>query len=292
MICNLFFKYPRFISILICNLFIHFHAIAQEQTPQELSPEKVNLALRRTADGLLLQSGDSTSRIPAVEQIKPNVWRLQLNQAFLYEQLPFLLQSSLDLYEVHHPYEVTIRRCADATIDLGFHQSDYLNNGRVPCSGRELPETCHYIEITFLNENKQKSIWSANNGILLLLLSSVAAFWFFRKQKTKTTAASDEIELLDFGNSHLDVSGQFLIHGDVRQSLTFRETKLLRLFATNPDQLLERDFILKQVWADEGVLVGRSIDMFVSRLRKKLAVDSSVSIAAVHGVGYRLETGK
>ena len=74
--------------------------------------------------------------------------------------------------------------------------------------------------------------------------------------------------------------------------LTFRETKLLRLFATNPDRLLERDVILRQVWADEGVLVGRSVDVFVSRLRKKLAADPSVGIAAVHGVGYRLETGK
>lgn len=292
MICKSFFKYPRLFSIYICVAFICVHAIAEEQTLKELSPEKVNLALRRTADGLLIQSGDSTSRIPVVEQIKSNVWRLQLNQAFIYEQLPFLLQSSLDLYEIDRPYEVAIRRCEDATIDLGFHQSDYLNTGRVPCAGREFPETCHYIEITFLNESKQKTLWTAKSGILLLLLSSAIGFWFFRKQKSQTPAASGEPELLEFGNSRLDVAGQFLIHGDERQSLTFRETKLLKLFAAHPDQLLERDFILKQVWADEGVLVGRSIDMFVSRLRKKLAADSSVSITAVHGVGYRLETVK
>lgn len=74
--------------------------------------------------------------------------------------------------------------------------------------------------------------------------------------------------------------------------MTFRETKLLRLFASSPDQLLEREFILNQVWADEGVLVGRSIDVFVSRLRKKIAADPSIGIVAIHGVGYRLETGK
>lgn len=67
---------------------------------------------------------------------------------------------------------------------------------------------------------------------------------------------------------------------------------MLCLFASSPNQLLERDFILQQVWADEGVLVGRSVDMFVSRLRKKLALDPSIGIVAVHGVGYRLETGK
>jgi hypothetical protein len=292
MFCNSLNKYTRIIYFFICILFSCFYANAEQTVLQELSPEKINLALRRTADGLLLQTGDSTSRIPAIEQIKPNVWRLQLNQPFRYEQLPFQLQSSLDLYEIKHRYEVAIRKCEDATIDLGFHQSDYLNTGRVPCAGRELPETCHYIEITFLEEGMQKSVWSAKSGILLLLLVGIIGFWFYRKQKLKTSLVDVENELVDFGNSRLDVSGQFLIHGNARQSLTFRETKLLKLFATNPDQLLERDYILKQVWADEGVLVGRSIDMFVSRLRKKLAVDSSLNIAAVHGVGYRLETGK
>ena len=68
--------------------------------------------------------------------------------------------------------------------------------------------------------------------------------------------------------------------------------KLLAFFARHPDQVLQRDEILQQVWADEGVLVGRSLDMFVSRLRKKLAGDPTVSIVAVHGVGYRLETGR
>lgn len=72
----------------------------------------------------------------------------------------------------------------------------------------------------------------------------------------------------------------------------FPETKLLKLLVTSPDRLLERDFIIQQVWADEGVLVGRSVDVFVSRLRKKLSADVSIGIVAVHGVGYRLETGK
>jgi len=80
--------------------------------------------------------------------------------------------------------------------------------------------------------------------------------------------------------------------GGHRQTLTFRETKLLKLFASHCGQLLERDFIIQQVWADEGVLVGRSVDVFVSRLRKKISNDPSVGLSVVHGVGYRLETEK
>lgn len=128
----------------------------------------------------------------------------------------------------------------------------------------------------------------------MLFLGGLGGFWL-SKRNFFIRASSDilvETDWKEFGNSRLDVAGQVLMCGNVRQTLTFRETKLLRLFVSNPDQLLERDIILQQVWADEGILVGRSMDVFVSRLRKKLAGDPSVGIVAVHGVGYRLETGK
>ncbi|MCC6410495.1 MAG: winged helix-turn-helix domain-containing protein [Saprospiraceae bacterium] len=258
------------------------------------SHEKVNLALRRTADGLLRISGDSTSRIPAIEHAGGDTWRVRLEQPFGYEELPALLQSSFDLYGIRRPYEVMVRRCDDATIDLGFHQKDFLQNKEVPCGGRDLPAACRFIEITFLENGGGTSFLAGKIGLSMLFLAGLAGIWFFRRQKSVpvTPASTGETDWLTFGNSRLDVAGQVLVCGGVNQMLTFRETKLLRLFATNPDRLLERDVILRQVWADEGVLVGRSVDVFVSRLRKKLAADPSVGIAAVHGVGYRLETGK
>jgi hypothetical protein len=257
--------------------------------------EKVNLALRRTADGLLRANGDSTSRIDAVEQTATNIWRIKLDRPFRYEQLPFILQSSLMLYEISNPYQVAIRRCGDATIDLGYHQFDFVKNNSVPCSGREMPESCHYIEITFLEASSNQATGIAKTGILLLLTAGIAGYWYYRKRQIRKPMPglnTDQVDWLEFGNSKLDVEGQILVQGNVRQSLTFRETKLLRLFVASPNRLLERDFILNQVWQDEGVLVGRSIDVFVSRLRKKLAADPSVGIVAVHGMGYRLETGK
>lgn len=92
-----------------------------------------------------------------------------------------------------------------------------------------------------------------------------------------------------FGHCILDTSNQVLILGAARHNLTYREAKLLQLFAAHPNQVLERDFILKSVWEDEGIMVGRSVDVFVSRLRKMLREDPGLRLAAVHGVGYRLE---
>jgi hypothetical protein len=264
-----------------------------EKSQESLPIEKVNLALRRTADGLLRDAGDSTTQISAIEQINTNSWQVRLEKSFDYDKLPSLLQSSFDLYNIKQPYNVMVRRCSDATIDLGYHQLDLMAN-KVPCKGRQMPEGCHYLEISFIEKEDDKWFSVKNIGISLLFLSSLLGFWFFRRSKKESTphAASNEIDWIKAGNTRLDVAGQILICNGKRQTLTFRETKLLRLFIDNADLVLERDFILKQVWEDEGILVGRSVDVFVSRLRKKLAEDLSIAIVAVHGIGYRFETKK
>lgn len=259
---------------------------------EPLQADRINLALRRTADGLLRHAGDSTSRIPAIEQTAPNIWRVRLEQSFSYEELPAILQASLDLHGIDQPYEVAVRRCKDTIIDLGYHQFDFLRDSVVPCGGREISQECHFIEVTFLHSVATPPSGPYRSWIWLLVLAEGVVIWFlFRRKASPATASTAKNELV-FGQSRLHVDGQILTSGDVKQNLTFRETKLLRLFVEHADQLLEREVILQQVWEDEGILVGRSVDVFVSRLRKKLAVDPTVVIATVHGVGYRLETGK
>ncbi len=282
------FRYLPF----ILALFVSYNVSASEDTLQ-LNPDKVNLALRRTADKLLRMAGDSTSRIPDVQQKGKATWRVYLDQPFEYSQLPPVLQNSLDLYGIHQSYDVAIRQCESAIIDLGYHQADFLQDSLVPCGGRAEPGGCHYIEITFLNASVAKNSAGIAKIILpvLLLAAGAILFLWYRKRNLKKVIIPDGENWIEFGHSRLKANSQILESGNMKHQLTYRETKLLRLFASNPNQLLDRDFILQQVWADEGIQVGRSIDVFVSRLRKKLVGDSSIGIVAVHGVGYRLETG-
>lgn len=279
--------------LLLLALSTVLSVMGEPQTQEPLPEDQVNLALRRTADGLLRHAGDSTSRIPAIEQTATHIWRIRLEQPFNYDELPTILQASLDLYGIHQVYEVAVRRCHDDIIDLGYHQFDFLQDSLVPCGGRELSDECHYIEVTFLEAAAvPAAAWSANYWIWLIVLAELVVIWFLFRRKPPVIRPSENNDELAFGHSRLHVEGQILTSGDIKQNLTFRETKLLRLFVERADQLLEREVILQQVWADEGILVGRSVDVFVSRLRKKLAADPSVVIATVHGVGYRLETGK
>jgi DNA-binding response OmpR family regulator len=71
--------------------------------------------------------------------------------------------------------------------------------------------------------------------------------------------------------------------------LTVTETRVLRFFALSPNETIERSRLQKEIWEDEGVIVGRSLDMFISKLRKKLEFDPNIKIVVIRGKGYKLE---
>jgi two-component system, OmpR family, response regulator len=95
--------------------------------------------------------------------------------------------------------------------------------------------------------------------------------------------------ILTFGNSTLDLTNQTLKTQGQITELTYREAKLLHLFCRHKNKVLDRDLILKSVWEDEGIIVTRSIDVFVSRLRKLLKDNTFVKITNIHSVGYRFD---
>jgi DNA-binding response OmpR family regulator len=70
--------------------------------------------------------------------------------------------------------------------------------------------------------------------------------------------------------------------------LSNKECELLALFAEKPNEVIKREELTKKVWEDNGVVVGRSLDTYISKLRKKLSSDASIQLANVHGVGYKL----
>ncbi len=71
--------------------------------------------------------------------------------------------------------------------------------------------------------------------------------------------------------------------------LTTKENQVLKILASNLNETLSRDQLQKEVWEDEGIFVGRSLDVFIFKLRKKLEVDPGIRIVNVHGKGYKLD---
>ena len=72
-------------------------------------------------------------------------------------------------------------------------------------------------------------------------------------------------------------------------SLTKKEAEVLRMLATNINNVVKREKVLTDVWGENDYFMGRSMDVYIARLRKKLAEDKNVSIVNVHRMGFKLE---
>jgi two-component system, OmpR family, response regulator VicR len=91
-----------------------------------------------------------------------------------------------------------------------------------------------------------------------------------------------------FGRYTFDSANQQLTDGKKHQELTYRESELLKYLAVHAGQIVKREEILMTVWENDQYYSSRSLDVFISRLRKLLKSDPSVRIDNIHNVGYRL----
>lgn len=92
---------------------------------------------------------------------------------------------------------------------------------------------------------------------------------------------------LSFSNYILDLNNLLLIKNDEKIQLTQKELDILALFASYQNTLLKRAFILNSVWKDDNYFIGRSLDVFISKLRKHFKDDPSIKIMNIHGSGYK-----
>lgn len=264
--------------------------------------DRVNLALRQVGHKLLNLEGDISSPIPPVEMKEPGHFRLKMEHAFNYDSLPYLLDQAFASYNITSDYHVVVERCGDDFPILGYNLQAF-NQGDVPCVGREQDSECSNIVVTFAKPPLHPS---GNNLLLagLFVLTGITIggmlLWKAKRripyQKSADMSASSpqtgDSPHIILGKFRFDHQNQVLQLGEERQELTFRESKLLYHLTQHINKVQTRDHLIEAVWADEGVLVGRSLDVFISRLRKLLQADENVSIRNIHGVGYRLEVGE
>lgn len=108
-------------------------------------------------------------------------------------------------------------------------------------------------------------------------------------QKTENTQCLAELGKLYFDFENLELSDH-----ETSSRLTLREAELLNLFCQNKNKLLKKEDILNSLWKDDSYFLSRSLDVFVSRLRKHIKKDPKLKIETIHGVGFvfRVNDGK
>lgn len=94
--------------------------------------------------------------------------------------------------------------------------------------------------------------------------------------------------ITNIGKYQFDQRNMNLVFENEKIELSSKESDLLLLLYNAANTTLERGDILKNVWGDEGNYIGRTLDVFISKLRKKLEADTNIKIVNVRGVGYKL----
>ncbi|MEZ5358118.1 MAG: response regulator transcription factor [Candidatus Zixiibacteriota bacterium] len=112
------------------------------------------------------------------------------------------------------------------------------------------------------------------------------------KRAGKPESEADEPTRFTIGGFIFDTTRQVLTIKDSEQKLTPKESDLLKLLCMHENQILPRNTALRKIWGDESYFSGRSMDVFISKLRKYLKADPHVEIMGVHGKGFRLVVNK
>jgi DNA-binding winged helix-turn-helix (wHTH) protein len=245
--------------------------------------------LRKIGHEILLQSGDSTSRVLPVKKIAENEYQIRFENELTF-QTDSLVNTTQRLLtkDAFGDYVVNVLNCGNSSVAYGYAISKNKKDDIVACIGRRQPRACYMINIKF----KPNGITTAKNGYLLGGLSFLAfvGFIFLRLVKPRRALSKEEYnKIFTFGSVLFDAQKRQLVINKKTIDLTGTETRVLLIFALSPNETIDRSRLQKEIWEDEGVIVGRSLDMFISKLRKKLELDPNIKIVVIRGKGYKLE---
>lgn len=270
-------------------LLVLFSLVFFVNTNSDFDLSRREVLLRRIGHEVLLQSGDSTSRVLPIKKIAENEYQISFEKEFSFVTDSLVNTTKRLLakdYQVTD-YVVNVMNCDNSNITYGYAISKNKKEDILACVGRKQPIACYKINIKF----KPNHIVTANykyylGGLAFLLL---IGFVFWKIKSKKELPKIDNNKLFTFGSVVFDAQKRQLEINEKTIDLTATETRLLLIFASSPNETIERSRLQKEIWEDEGVIVGRSLDMFISKLRKKMELDPNINIVVVRGKGYRLE---
>lgn len=108
------------------------------------------------------------------------------------------------------------------------------------------------------------------------------------RRSNKQRSQDGDESVFNIGKYQFNSEKQILFHDAQEQKLTTKESQLLRLLCVHKNDVLDRNFALKTIWHDDNYFNGRSMDVYIAKLRKYLKDDSKVEIINIHGKGFKL----
>lgn len=254
-------------------------------------PEKIKVILREVGNNMLLANNDSVSLIMPIKHITENEFEisfqkeLSIDPDILVDNVNSLVPES----NMVQDYIIEVVNCKNNDVAYSYQVTKIDHGTIIPCSGRILPKSCYHIRCVFLPQKKSQIKENMYPIATLAILIMFVSGSFFFSQKGKVPSTKPSMGSIKLGKYTFRINEQILQYEKECIRLTAKETHLLKIFYESPNEIIKRERLEKEVWEDNGVIVGRSLDMFISKLRKKLSQDPSIKIVNIHGVGYKME---
>lgn len=250
--------------------------------------QQLMVSMRMIGHQLLLDAGDDTSRILPIENKDDQYTiRFESDFEFLPDRLVSIVDSVMEATTSRDEYLVEVKNCDEKEVIYSY-RVETTSTDVIPCRKRTQPENCYVIVLTV------PSVSNNSNAFLLVLIVFilfVVVFFLYRIFPRKSISENIAPELIMIGQYRFNPRNMKLSFKKSSVELTSKEADLLLLLHTSLNQTIEREILLKEVWGDEGDYVGRTLDVFISKLRKKLSEDAQVKIMNVRGVGYKMMVG-
>jgi len=294
-------QYSIFVLLSVSMIVI---AVAFVKKETERPDKHLEIVLRNIGHQVLLHSKDSTSRVLPVKTINENTFLISFENSFEFmpDTLMNLVHQQLAKTDRPGNYTVSVNDCFQNRTIFAYEVRT-TGGDLKPCRGREQKKGRYVIEISFLAKK------SFNYGWLLLAFIPVAfGGLYFAPRRNKISEPQELIEekvdeslaskaepvpvIADYkklGNFvFFESKGILSLNGETIE-LSVKEAKALIMLASNLNQVVGRDLLMKEIWEDDGVFViTRNVDVLISKLRKRLRADPSVKIVNVHGKGYKM----
>jgi DNA-binding winged helix-turn-helix (wHTH) protein len=276
-----------YLLFLVLSIILIWSFSPQENKVDDFS-EKAKITLRQVGNQLLLFNKDSTSLILPIQEIKENKFRISFEKELSFEPnaIVEIIKNNIEKTALSKNYRVEVLQCLDDEVGYSYEVNAEEEKTIIPCAGRVLPVKCYIIVVQFLDKSGLKSNKIYLLYILILILAVILYFTFFKKKKRESKIDENKTiiaSLVFYPNQNI------LMQKAKEITLSKKECELLEILVENKNKVVKREVLTKKVWEDNGVFVGRSLDTYISKLRKKLIVDDSIQLINIHGIGYKLE---
>ena len=232
-------------SIMIIVILIS--AVAFINKKNEIPANHVEVVLRDLGHQLLLTAKDSTSRVLPVKKLNETTYQIyfQNNFSFISDSLINLVQREFQKTALATDYIVSLKKCEQNETVFAF-EINRQTGDLTPCRGRKLEVGCYVIEIDLLKKNKFNFFWLT----LLIIPLSLVVFYVkneFRKKEEKESII-DNNDYIPLGNFRFYEYNNILKIENKIITLSEKETKALKIFAENINQIVEREKLMKEIW--------------------------------------------